>query len=71
MYREEKVKGQEWEECRLEKIELPRPKPHPLLVAMGDIPVCTILVNVCTRACVFVLQVERYVLNVVKRIKSR
>ena len=41
MYREEKVKVQEWEEeCRVERKKLPRPKPHPLLVATGDITVC-------------------------------
>ena len=41
MYREEKVKGQEWEEeCRIERKELPHPKSHPLLVAMGNITVC-------------------------------
>ena len=40
MYREEKVKGQEWEEeSQLERREVSRPKPHPLLVAMGDITV--------------------------------
>jgi U3 small nucleolar RNA-associated protein 12 len=40
VYREEKVKGQEWEEeSQLERREVPRPKPHPLLVAMGDITV--------------------------------
>ena len=46
VYREEKVKGQEWEEeCRVEQRKVPRPKPHPLLVAMGDITVCVLLVN--------------------------
>ena len=41
IYREETVKVQEWEEeCRVERREVPRPKPHPLLVAMGDITVC-------------------------------
>ena len=41
VYREEMVKGREWgEECRVERREVPRPKPHPLLVAMGDITVC-------------------------------
>ena len=40
MYREEKVKGQEWEEeCKVEQREVPRPKSHPLLVAMGNITV--------------------------------
>jgi U3 small nucleolar RNA-associated protein 12 len=53
VYREEKVKGQEWEEeCKIERREVPRPKPHPLLVAMGNITA------------------ERYVLGVVKKIKS-
>ena len=41
MYREERVKGQEWEEeCKAEGREVPRLKPHTLLVAMGDIKVC-------------------------------
>ena len=41
VYEEEKVKVQEWEEeCRMERKELPRPKPHPILVAMGNITVC-------------------------------
>jgi U3 small nucleolar RNA-associated protein 12 len=38
VYREEKVKGEEWEEeCRAQRQALPPPKPHALLVAMGDI----------------------------------
>ena len=42
MYQEEKVKGEEWEEeCRAAQKELPRPRPHPILVAMGDIKVCS------------------------------
>ena len=44
IYKEEKVKGQEWvEECRIEQIEVPCPKPHPLLVAMGNITVCKVI----------------------------
>lgn len=42
VYREERAKFQEWEEeCKVEQREVPRPKPHPLLVAMGDITVGT------------------------------
>ena len=42
VYREEKAKFQEWEEeCKVEQREVPHPKPHPLLVAMGDITVGT------------------------------
>lgn len=42
MYREEIAKLQDWEEeCTVEQREVPRPKPHPLLVAMGDITVGT------------------------------
>lgn len=40
MYREERAKLEEWEEeCKYEHREVPLPKPHPLLVAMGDITV--------------------------------
>lgn len=42
VYREERAKHQEWEEeGKVEQREVPRPKPHPLLVAMGGITVGT------------------------------
>ena len=70
LYREEKVKGQEWEEeCRVEQRDVPRPKPHPLLVAMGNITVGSIRMRCGYLVCV--CQAEKYVLTVTKKTKAR